>query len=35
MPDPVEVGAYYVVAEALTNAAKHSHATRGHRVRAR
>ena len=27
VPDPVEVGAYYVVAEALTNAAKHSHAT--------
>jgi signal transduction histidine kinase len=27
MPDPVEVGAYYIVAEALTNAAKHSHAT--------
>jgi signal transduction histidine kinase len=26
-PDPVEVGAYYIVAEALTNAAKHSHAT--------
>jgi signal transduction histidine kinase len=25
--DPVEVGAYYIVAEALTNAAKHSHAT--------
>jgi signal transduction histidine kinase len=27
VPDPVEVGAYYIVAEALTNAAKHSHAT--------
>ena len=27
MPDLVEVGAYYIVAEALTNAAKHSHAT--------
>ena len=27
VPEPVEVGAYYVVAEALTNAAKHSHAT--------
>jgi signal transduction histidine kinase len=27
MPEPVEVAAYYVVSEALTNAAKHSHAT--------
>lgn len=27
VPDTVEVGAYYIVAEALTNAAKHSHAT--------
>ena len=27
VPEPVEVGAYYIVAEALTNAAKHSHAT--------
>lgn len=27
LPDTVEVGAYYIVAEALTNAAKHSHAT--------
>jgi signal transduction histidine kinase len=27
LPDPVEVAAYYVVAEALTNAAKHAHAS--------
>ncbi|MDT5132280.1 MAG: hypothetical protein QOE41_1591, partial [Mycobacterium sp.] len=27
LPDPVEVGAYYLVSEALTNAAKHSRAT--------
>jgi PAS domain S-box-containing protein len=27
LPDPVEVGAYYIVAEALTNAAKHSRAS--------
>jgi signal transduction histidine kinase len=27
LPEPVEVAAYYVVSEALTNAAKHSHAT--------
>jgi signal transduction histidine kinase len=27
LPHPVEVAAYYIVAEALTNAAKHSHAT--------
>jgi predicted ATPase/signal transduction histidine kinase len=27
LPDPVEVAAYYVVAEALTNAAKHARAT--------
>jgi signal transduction histidine kinase len=27
LPEPVEVAAYYVVAEALTNAAKHSHAS--------
>jgi signal transduction histidine kinase len=27
LPDSVEVGAYYVVSEALTNAAKHSHAS--------
>ena len=33
LPMAVEVGAYYVVAEALTNAAKHSYATRA-RVRA-
>ena len=26
LPEPVEVGAYYVVAEALTNAAKHARA---------
>jgi signal transduction histidine kinase len=28
LPDSVEVGAYYVVAEALTNAAKHARASR-------
>jgi signal transduction histidine kinase len=27
LPDSVEVGAYYVVAEALTNAAKHARAS--------
>jgi signal transduction histidine kinase len=27
LPDPVETAAYYTVAEALTNAAKHAHAT--------
>ena len=27
LPEPVEVGAYYVVSEALTNAVKHSEAT--------
>ena len=27
MPEPAEVAAYYVVAEALTNAAKHAHAS--------
>jgi signal transduction histidine kinase len=27
LPDAVEVGAYYVVAEALTNAAKHARAS--------
>jgi signal transduction histidine kinase len=27
LPDPVEMAAYYTVAEALTNAAKHAHAT--------
>jgi len=27
LPDPVEVAAYYAVSEALTNAAKHAHAT--------
>ena len=26
LPEPVEVAAYYVVAEALTNVAKHAHA---------
>lgn len=26
-PEPVEVGAYYVVSEALANAAKHAHAS--------
>ena len=28
LPEPVEVAAYYVVSEALTNAAKHGHASR-------
>jgi signal transduction histidine kinase len=27
LPDPAEVGAYYLVAEALTNAAKHAEAS--------
>ncbi len=27
LPEPVEIAAYYVVSEALTNAAKHAHAT--------
>ena len=27
LPEPVEVAAYYVVSEALTNATKHAHAT--------
>jgi signal transduction histidine kinase len=27
LPDPVEISAYYIVAEALTNAAKHSGAS--------
>jgi PAS domain S-box-containing protein len=27
LPEPVEVAAYYVVSEAITNAAKHAHAT--------
>jgi signal transduction histidine kinase len=27
LPEPVEVAAYYAVAEALTNAAKHAHAS--------
>lgn len=27
LPEPVEIAAYYIAAEALTNAAKHSHAT--------
>jgi signal transduction histidine kinase len=30
LPDPVEVGAYYIVAEALTNAAKHACASQVH-----
>jgi signal transduction histidine kinase len=29
LPEPVEAALYYVVAESLTNAAKHSHATKG------
>ena len=28
LPEPLEVAAYYVVSESLTNAAKHAHATR-------
>jgi signal transduction histidine kinase len=28
LPEPVEVAAYYIVSEALTNAAKHAHASR-------
>jgi signal transduction histidine kinase len=27
LPEPVEVGAYYVVSEALTNTVKHAHAS--------
>jgi signal transduction histidine kinase len=27
LPEPIELAAYYVVAEALTNAAKHAHAS--------
>jgi signal transduction histidine kinase len=27
LPEPIEVAAYYLVAEALTNAAKHAHAS--------
>jgi signal transduction histidine kinase len=27
LPDPVELGAYYIVSEALTNAAKHARAS--------
>ena len=27
LPEPIEIAAYYVVSEALTNAAKHAHAT--------
>ena len=27
LPEPVEIAAYYVVSEALTNAAKHAHAS--------
>jgi signal transduction histidine kinase len=29
-PDPIEVAAYYVISEALTNTTKHAHATRAH-----
>jgi signal transduction histidine kinase len=32
LPEPVEVAAYYVVSEALTNAAKHANAKRVHVV---
>ena len=28
LPEPIEIAAYYLVAEALTNVAKHAHATR-------
>jgi signal transduction histidine kinase len=30
LPEPVEVAAYYVVSEALTNTAKHAHASEAH-----
>jgi signal transduction histidine kinase len=30
LPEPVEVAAYYVVSEALTNTAKHAHASSVH-----
>ena len=30
LPEPVEVAAYYVVSEALANAAKHAHASVAH-----
>ena len=30
LPEPVEVAAYYVVSEALANAAKHAHASSVH-----
>jgi signal transduction histidine kinase len=30
LPEPVEVAAYYVVSEALTNTAKHAHASAVH-----
>jgi signal transduction histidine kinase len=30
LPEPVEVAGYYVVSEALTNTAKHAHATAVH-----
>jgi signal transduction histidine kinase len=30
LPEPVEVAAYYIVSEALTNAAKHAHASEVH-----
>jgi PAS domain S-box-containing protein len=32
LPEPVEVAAYYIVSEALTNAAKHAHASAVHVV---
>jgi signal transduction histidine kinase len=28
LPDPIEVAAYYIVSEALTNTAKHAHASK-------
>jgi signal transduction histidine kinase len=30
LPEPIEIAAYYLVAEALTNVAKHAHATTAH-----
>ena len=30
LPEPIEIAAYYLVAEALTNAAKHAHASLVH-----
>jgi signal transduction histidine kinase len=32
LPEPVEVAAYYIVSEALTNTAKHAHASAVHVV---